>query len=52
MDKRFLTVWASVSVLGSLSSMGAKDAVSAAIAWAVIGFAAALIDSKLPAKQK
>ena len=52
MNSRFLTIWATVSVAGSVLSMGAKDPLSAAIAWAVIGFTAALIDAKLPDKQR
>lgn len=48
MNSRFLTIWATVSVGGSVYSMGAKDPLMAAIAWAGIGFAAALIDATLP----
>lgn len=48
MDKRFLTVWATVSIGGSICSIGAKDPVIAAVSWAVIGLIAAIIESKLP----
>ena len=51
MNKRFLTIWATVSVGGSALSMGAKDPLAAAIAWAFIGLTAAIIDSKLPEKK-
>lgn len=51
MDKRFLTIWATVSVGGSLFSMGTKDPVTAAVSWAIIGLVAAIIDSKLPEKK-
>lgn len=51
MNSRFLTIWATVSVGGSILSMGAKDPLSTAIAWAIIGFTAAFIDSKLPEKR-
>lgn len=50
MDKRFLTIWVTTSIGGSLFSMGAKDPLLAAVSWAVIGLIAAVVDSKLPAK--
>ena len=50
MNKRFLTIWATVGVGGSLFSMGAKDPIIAAVSWTVMGFVAAIIDSKIPEK--
>lgn len=43
-NKRFITIWATVSVGGSLSSIGSKAPVAAAIGWAVVGFMAACMD--------
>lgn len=46
MNKRFLTIWATISIGGSFFSVGTKDPVVAAVSWAVIGLVVALIDSK------
>lgn len=51
MNKRFLTIWATISIGGSCFSIGAKDPVIAAVGWAIMGLVCAIIDDKLPEKK-
>ncbi|MGN0914096.1 MAG: hypothetical protein ACI4OW_04290 [Alphaproteobacteria bacterium] len=43
-NKRFITIWATVSVAGAFSSQGSSKPLSAALGWAVVGFMAACMD--------
>ena len=42
-NKRFITIWATVSVAGAFSSQGSSKPLSAALGWAVVGFMAACV---------
>ena len=51
-NKRFITIWATVSVAGAFTSQSTNKPLAASVGWAILGFVAACMDYKASKKEE